>query len=336
MTATKLIFLALFAAWQSLAGIALADTEASANEILQPGNRLSDYEERRFVQQVDYTIQRLSERTYWIAVGEYSATLYVGDEGALLIDTSWAGFETRLLEAIQTITDLPVTAVVYSHSHLDHIGGAANVVAALNREGIDPRIVASDRTALQISRFDLPVPRVIDVVPSPLGEYTFENLTLRIHTPDPFVHSDGTSIIELVGEGVLHATDVVAPQQLPFMGFSYPSDMRALIDTLEFMLALDWDFMNAGHWNIGLKQDVSDTLKYIADVKSASLEALTEVPREPVPGNPEQELMSYAVALEAYVLRKLMPEYGHHSHLDTIIGGHMRRIINEIILHNDI
>ena len=330
--------LGLLASCQLAASAGVADMKASASEVIAPGNRVADYRTLRFEQNADYIVQRLSERTYWIAVDEYNMTLYVGDRGALLFDTSWAGFELRLLEAVKSITDKPITAVVYSHSHMDHIGGAGAVVEAIKAQGVSPRIIASDKTAMMIERFDLPVPAPTDVLPSPLGRFSFEGLQVRMHTPEIFAHSIGTSVIELVGERVVHATDVVAPEELPFMGFSYPADMRALVDVLEFTLALDWDFMNAGHWNLGLKKDVQDTLTFIADMKAASLVALQQVPRQDhyTPGkHPDKALMDHADALTEIIHQQLAPKYGHHTYFASTLPSYMQRVVNEIILNND-
>ena len=330
--------LGLLAACQLAASASMADMKASATEIMAPGNRIADYRTLRFEQNADYIVQRLSERTYWIAVDEYSMTLYVGDQGALLFDTAWAGYELRLLQAVKSITDKPITAVVYSHSHLDHIGGAAAVVEASKAQGVSPRIIASDKTAMMIERFGLSVPRPTDVLSSPLGQFSFEGLQVRMHTPEIFAHSIGTSVIELVGERVVHAADVVAPEELPFMSFSYPADMRALVEVLEFTLSLDWDFMNAGHWNLGLKKDVQDTLSFIADMKAAALVALQQIPRADhyTEGkHPNKALMDHADALTASIHEQLAPKYGHYSYFESTLPSYMKVVVNEIILNND-
>lgn len=331
--------LGLLASCQLAASAGMADMKASASEIMPPGNRMADYWTLRFEQKADYIVQRLSERTYLIAVDEYNMTLYVGDRGALLFDTAWAGYEMQLLEAVKSITDKPITAVVYSHSHLDHIGGAPAVVEAIKAQGVNPRIIASDKTAMMIERFDLAVPAPTDVLPSPLGQFSFEGLQVRMHTPEIFAHSVGTSVIELVGERVIHATDVVAPEELPFMGFSFPADMRALVDVLEFTLSLDWDFMNAGHWNLGLRKDVQDTLTFIADMKAAAMVALQQIPRQDhyTEGkHPNKALMDHADALTASMHEQMAPKYGHYSYFESTLPSYMKRVVNEIILNNDI
>ena len=330
--------LGLLASCQLAASAGMADMKASASEIMAPGNRMADYRTLRFEQNADYIVQRLSERTYLIAVDEYNMTLYVGDQGALLFDTSWAGYELRLLEAVKSITDKPITAVVYSHSHLDHIGGAAAVVEAIKAQGVNPRIIASDKTAMMIERFGLSMPAPTDVLPSPLGQFSFEGLQVRMHTPELFAHSIGTSVIELVGERVIHATDVVAPEDLPFFSFSYPADMRALVNMLEFILTLDWDFMNAGHWNLGLKKDVQDALTFIADMKAAAVVALEQIPRRDhyTKGkHPNLALMDHADALTASIHQQMAPKYGHYSYFERTLPSYAKRVLNEIILNDD-
>lgn len=71
-----------------------------------------------------YILQRLTKRTYWFSSGHYATTFYVGSRGVLLFDPL-EGHGAQILQAIAEVTKLPVTAVVYSHDHADHIADAA-------------------------------------------------------------------------------------------------------------------------------------------------------------------------------------------------------------------
>lgn len=52
----------------------------------------------------------------------------------------------QILTAVQSVTNLPITTIVYSHNHADHIGGALTLLEKLNKMGIKPKIVASKAT----------------------------------------------------------------------------------------------------------------------------------------------------------------------------------------------
>ncbi len=47
-----------------------------------------------------------------------------------------------LLQAIRDVTPLPVTALVYSHTHVDHIGDSPFWNDEAKKEGVNLRIIA--------------------------------------------------------------------------------------------------------------------------------------------------------------------------------------------------
>ncbi len=64
-----------------------------------------------------------------------------------------------LLQAIRDVTPLPVTALVYSHYHVDHIGDSPFWNDEAKKEGVNLRIIASKATAekMQFMNSRLPV-----------------------------------------------------------------------------------------------------------------------------------------------------------------------------------
>ena len=79
----------------------------------------------------EINIQKLTDNSYWILHNLHAMTLYVGETGALLVDSAESLFVARLLERIAKITPNPITTLVYTHPHLDHIKGATGLVEAL-------------------------------------------------------------------------------------------------------------------------------------------------------------------------------------------------------------
>jgi alkyl sulfatase BDS1-like metallo-beta-lactamase superfamily hydrolase len=74
---------------------------------------------------------RVSERVYQVRGFDISnMTIIVGDTGLILVDplTSAEVAAAALTLARRTLGDLPVRAVIYTHSHGDHFGGVRGVV----------------------------------------------------------------------------------------------------------------------------------------------------------------------------------------------------------------
>jgi alkyl sulfatase BDS1-like metallo-beta-lactamase superfamily hydrolase len=86
---------------------------------------------------------QVRERVYQVRGFDVSnMTIIVGDTGLIIIDplTSREVSSAALALARRTIGDLPVRAVIYTHSHADHFGGVRGVV--------DPADVAAGRVEI--------------------------------------------------------------------------------------------------------------------------------------------------------------------------------------------
>ena len=105
-----------------------------------------------------YVLQRLTDRSYFFQRFFYSTTFYVGESGVLLLD-ALEGRGPQLLQAIREVTPLPVTMIVYSHFHVDHVGGGQFWVEEAQRAGKELRIIASKATADKMAFMNSQLPK---------------------------------------------------------------------------------------------------------------------------------------------------------------------------------
>ncbi len=212
--------------------------------------------------QLPFQIQRLSDNVYWVSASYYNVTVIVGQESVLLIDAPIARGK-RILEAVKTITDKPLSAIVYSHAHSDHVGDAGVNLEELGNGDIDLYATIEVRNEFIAHKMSMPAPtKIISEGFYFEGHYLEVNKDLVGHTPDNTVF-----LIEDGNRKILHAIDIVHPDQLEFRNFSLAQDPIVFQNDLEALISMDWDVMVTGHNNLGYKEDVRFLQNYIADIR---------------------------------------------------------------------
>lgn len=79
-----------------------------------------------------------------------------GDGGLTLVDTSARLLAGPVLQALRRWSGAPVTTVVYTHGHVDHVGGAEAVLAEAAAAGRPrPQVVAHQAVADRFRRYQL-------------------------------------------------------------------------------------------------------------------------------------------------------------------------------------
>ena len=244
----------------------------SATDVLAPGSKLGDL----FTLNVTkpYFVQRLTERTYFFGGGFYTATFYVGDEGVLVLDPP-ENQGANLIQAIAEVTSLPVTAIVYSHNHADHMIGVNELLAAASGAGVSHvRVIASTETEAKMKLLKCSLPAPTETVAWPTGAFAFETLTVELHGFTRAAHTDDAAALLLVGEGVAHLPDLVNGDQPPFRNFGESDNYVYFRSNVNQLGALDWVHLVGGHGNIASKDDISFYNRFLDDLESAVATAM--------------------------------------------------------------
>ena len=152
----------------------------SVTEKLQPGQRV---DLANFTPPGEWFVQRLTDRSYWLLADAFCSTAYVGDEGVLLIDAPSLIDPEKLFATIGQFTDLPLTTLVYSHSHIDHNGGSFKLRNALQQQDLDLRIIASQACLREIKRYKNSLAMPSEVLPNGQATFKFEKWTFKQTTP---------------------------------------------------------------------------------------------------------------------------------------------------------
>jgi glyoxylase-like metal-dependent hydrolase (beta-lactamase superfamily II) len=285
-------------------------------------------------------IQKLTDNSYWIIHNLHVMTLYVGEEEALLVDAAESLFAGRLLKRVSKLTDVPVTTLVYSHPHLDHVGGAWNLQKAVQEDGRELRIIASDQFVKASRMYQQYLPQPTEIVSTPVGYFEFDNKKFKIGTPVQVGHSTADSYI-LFPDRVITFIDYIYPNRAPLHDYSGVQNMTGYITFLRHVAGEDWDFANTGHTNVSARQDVDFALQYTKDLYDAWFEVIPdnwgipEYMRGKLKGDNVAVWLRNIFDRVAYKMaQKMEPKYGHLEHFELAID-HALKVHWDGFLHYD-
>jgi glyoxylase-like metal-dependent hydrolase (beta-lactamase superfamily II) len=213
-----------------------------------------------------YRTENLGGGLYMITDNAYQSAFLVHDSGVVVIDAP-PGYAARIPQAIAEVTDRPVTHVIYSHSHTDHIGG-------VNALGGAPVIIAQEETARLLTRAadpNRPLPTVTftDQYSLKVGGQLLE---LSYHGDG---HEPGNIFIHAPAQQVLMVVDVIFPGWMPWRRFAVAHDIPGVFAQVETIRTMEWQTFIGGHVaRTGTRRDVELQAEFYDDLKQAAARAL--------------------------------------------------------------
>ncbi len=277
-----------------------------------------------------YILQKIGERTYYVQRYFYSTTFYVGDKGVLLFDAP-EGRGKYLLQAIRDVTPLPVTALVYSHYHVDHIGDSSFWNDEAKKEGVNLRIIASKATAEKMQFMNSRLPVATQVLSKKDDQFKFEKQTIELHRFVKAGHTDDHSVWLLKQEKVAHSPDLLNPDQLPMMGFAVSDTLVYHDSNLRQVEMLDWKYFIGGHGNIGSHDDFKFQRQFFNDLRDTTIKVRKEESFGKFMNKTANNHADFARAQREAIIKKvtevLRPKYGHMYGYDASMPANIEMAI---------
>ena len=208
-----------------------------------------------------YAIQEVKPNIYVLTDGIWQSVAIVTADEVILIDAP-ESFGQNIQKAVREITNTPITTLIYSHGHSDHIGGSRhlsgiedleiislNGVAEFLREQNDPRRLVPNRTfngALVITKGD-------------------KQIHLSNHMN--YHSNEGDLFVSIPNDKFLMVIDVLAPGYVPFKNLDLSNNVHNYLKVFDQILAYDFDVFIGGHLTgIGSREDVVENKEYVMDI----------------------------------------------------------------------
>ncbi len=182
-------------------------------------------------------IEHVKDNLYVIIGGGGNTAALVTGEGVVVVDTKNPGWGGAILDKIRTVTDEPVTMIINTHTHGDHVG--SNIDFAQPVE-----VVAHANTRTNMERMAaFQSAEGMQYLPG----QTYENRLTLLDGDNQIDlyhfgagHTSGDSVVVFPALGVAHTGDLFAWKGVPYIdvdnggsGVQYPKTVLAAADGIQ-------------------------------------------------------------------------------------------------------
>ena len=226
--------------------------------------------------------ERLEDNLYVLRGGGGNSAAFITSDGVVLVDTKLAGWGQPLIDKIGELTSNPITTIINTHTHFDHVSGNVEFPASvefvahentlrLMRENNSVRGLGGDRPHLFAQ----------DNAPG-LPERTFSD-TMTLGSGADRVelhyfgraHTGGDAWVVFPSLRVMHAGDAFPGKMVPIMdsnnggsGVDYPDTLRKASQGISNV-----DRIITGHSTVMTPADLSEYADFVgtflSDVRAA-------------------------------------------------------------------
>jgi cyclase len=174
-------------------------------------------------------IQKLKDNLFVITGGGGNTAAFITQKGVVLVDTKNPGWGPAILEKVKGVTDKPITTIINTHTHGDHVG---------SNEAFDPgvEIVVQENTAANMVK--MPMFQGADKKHA-LADKTYTDKLSLGSGADKIdlyyfgnAHTNGDTFVVFPALKVMHAGDVFPRKGTPLLDMNNGGSGVAYPDTL--------------------------------------------------------------------------------------------------------
>jgi cyclase len=172
-------------------------------------------------------IQKVKDNLFVITGGGGNTAAFITEKGVVLVDTKLANWGERIMEKVKSVTDKPVTTIINTHTHGDHVGSNEHFQQSVE-------IVAHENTKSNMERMD-----ALKGKPHAMPDRTFKDRLTVGSGRDRIElhyfgrgHTNGDALVVFPELRTMHTGDLFPGKQVPFMdnnnggsGLEYPNTL---------------------------------------------------------------------------------------------------------------
>jgi glyoxylase-like metal-dependent hydrolase (beta-lactamase superfamily II) len=225
-----------------------------------------------FAQAPTFETRKITDTVYIFRYVGHQSMFVVTPDGVIATDP--IGYlrpqaVTAYIAEIRKVTQAPIKYVVYSHHHFDHIAGGKPF------KDLGATFVAHKNAKAHLERLKNPDVVIPDLTVDDLRVLELGGVRLELHYVGRN-HSDNSLVMLVPKEKIVFTVDFIPIETVQFRDLpdGYLPDW---FDSLDRVLAMDWDRMIPGHpyagGRLGTKDDVRNLKQYMADLSDTVKQA---------------------------------------------------------------
>ena len=239
-------------------------------------------------------IQQVKDGLYVITGPGGNVGVRVTGDGVVLVDNKFERNHDAIMGHVQSVTDQPVTYVMGTHHHGDHMGG--NPLFSAHAQ-----IIGHQKNRDNMIRGDQPSPPTL-VFADETSIFVGEAEVRAHHFGQG--HTNGDAIIYFPDLGTIHGGDLLHGIA-PFIDYGNGGSSKAWITTLEGALELEWDTAIPGHGDLMTRADVEAFRDQMVSVRARMTELIGEgVTKEQAADKIRTTDLSWTMAQDGLFMRR--------------------------------
>src|SRR4051812_15611012 len=228
-------------------------------------------------------VEKLKDNLFMLKGGGGNTAVFVGTTGVVVVDTKNPGWGQPILDKIKEITDKPVTTIVNTHTHGDHVSGNVEFPATVD-------VIVQENTRPNMDKMMNPPGFAATTAPSifqqnngkGMPKHTFKNKMTIGKGADRIDlyyfgrgHTNGDAWVVFPALRIVHAGDIFSGKNLPLLDTNNGGSGVEIGDSLAKAASSlkDADSVITGHSTVMTLADLREYAQFnkdfVADMRQA-------------------------------------------------------------------